>query len=181
MKSVAVFCGSARGARPAYADVARALGRELARRGLDLVYGGASVGLMGIVAEAALAEGGRVIGVIPRQLVDREIAHPALSEMLVVDSMHERKAAISARADAFVALPGGFGTMDELFEALTWAQLGLHAKPCGMLDVEGYYEPLLAWIDRACAEGFVRAEHLAMLVHAREPRTLLDRLATLAP
>lgn len=179
MKSVAVFCGSASGARPAYVDAARALGTELARRGMTTVYGGASIGLMGAVADAALAAGGRVIGVIPQQLVDREIAHPGLTELVVVQTMHERKAEMSKRADAFIALPGGFGTMDELFEALTWSQLRIHAKPSGLLDVDGYWEPLVSWVDHASREGFVREPHRALLVHARAPGALLDELASL--
>lgn len=177
MKSVCIYCGSAPGARPEYLAAARAMGAEIARRGLTMVYGGASVGLMGACADAALAGGARVIGVIPQQLVDREIAHPALGELVVVESMHQRKAEMSARADAFVALPGGFGTMDELFEALTWTQLRIHAKRAGVLDVEGYYEPLLRWVDHATHEGFVRSEHRATLVCERDPSTLLDRLA----
>jgi uncharacterized protein (TIGR00730 family) len=177
MQSVCVYCGSAPGARPEYLAAARAMGTEIARRGLTMVYGGASVGLMGACADAALAGGARVIGVIPQQLVDREIAHPALSEIVVVETMHQRKAEMSARSDAFVALPGGFGTMDELFEALTWTQLRIHAKRAGLLDVAGYYEPLLGWVDHATREGFVRSEHRATLVCESDPSTLLDRLA----
>lgn len=182
MKSVAIYCGSAAGARPAYAEAARTLGAVVARRGLTLVYGGAMVGLMGQVANAALEAGGRVVGVIPRQLVEREIAHPQLTELLVVETMHERKAAMSARSDAFVAMPGGFGTMDELFEALTWSQLRIHTgatgvKPSGLYDVEGYWEPLLRWVDLGTREGFVRAHHRDLLVHDHDPDRLLDRLA----
>ena len=177
MKSVAIYCGSAPGARPEYLESARAIGAELARRGLTMVYGGASVGLMGACADAALAAGGRVIGVIPQALVDRELAHPALGEIRIVRTMHERKLEMSERADAFVALPGGFGTMDELFEALTWTQLRIHVKRCGLLDVGGYYQPLLAWIDHATREGFVRTEHRAMLIADPDPARLLDALA----
>lgn len=176
MQSVCVYCGSSPGARPAYLEAARAMGAEIARRGLIMVYGGASVGLMGACADAALAGGARVIGVIPQQLVDRELAHPGLSEIIVVETMHQRKAEMSARADAFVALPGGFGTMDELFEALTWTQLRIHAKRSGLLDVAGYYEPLVAWVDHAAREGFVRGDHRATLVCERDPASLLDRL-----
>ncbi|MDQ3031989.1 MAG: TIGR00730 family Rossman fold protein [Myxococcota bacterium] len=180
MKSVAIYCGSASGARASYGESARALGDEIARRGMTLVYGGASVGLMGIVADAALAAGGEVIGVIPQQLVDREIAHPGLSELVVVTTMHERKAAMSARADAFIAMPGGYGTMDELFEALTWSQLGIHRKVCGLLDVEGYWQPLVRWLDHATREGFVRAPHRDLLICDARPATLLDRLASIS-
>lgn len=184
MKGVAIYCGSADGARPAYAEAARAMGAEVARRGLTLVYGGAMVGLMGHVANAALEAGGRVVGVIPRHLVEREIAHPDLSELVVVETMHERKAAMSARSDGFVAMPGGFGTMDELFEALTWSQLRIHTgatgvKPSALYDVEGYWEPLLRWVDHGTREGFVRAAHRELLIHETEPGRLLDRLAAL--
>jgi uncharacterized protein (TIGR00730 family) len=177
MKSVAVYCGSAFGVRASYVDAARELGRELARRGMTLVYGGASVGLMGAVADATLAEGGRVIGVIPRQLVDREIAHPGLSELIVVSTMHERKAEMSVRADAFIAMPGGFGTLDELFETLTWSQLGIHRKASGLLDVDGYWEPLVRFADHATDEGFLRRAHRELLIREAEPSRLLDRLA----
>ncbi|WP_053239137.1 TIGR00730 family Rossman fold protein [Sandaracinus amylolyticus] len=181
MKSVAVYCGSASGARPAYLAAARALGVEIAQRGMSLVYGGATVGLMGAVADAALEAGGSVIGVIPRSLVDREIAHPGLTELIVVDTMHERKAAMSARADAFVALPGGFGTMDELFEALTWSQLGIHRKRSGLLDVEQYWQPLVRWVEHAKDEGFVRAHHRELLICDDDPARLLDRLSPPLP
>lgn len=177
MRSVAIYCGSAPGGRPEYLEAARAIGVELARRSITMVYGGASVGLMGACADAALAGGGRVIGVIPQALVDRELAHPALSELRVVATMHERKLEMSERADAFVALPGGFGTMDELFEALTWTQLRIHAKRCGLLDTCGYYQPLLAWIDQATREGFVRSEHRATLACDADPARLLDLVA----
>src|SRR5215207_8224445 len=168
MRSVCVFCGSSSGASPAYGEAARALGAHLAREGLTLVYGGASVGTMGVVADAALAAGGRVVGVIPRGLVAREIAHPGLTELVVVDSMHERKAAMADRADAFVALPGGLGTLEELFEVWTWGLLGIHAKPVALLDADGFYDPLLAFLDRAVDEGFVRAAQRAMLARARD-------------
>ncbi len=145
------------------------------RRGLGLVYGGAAVGLMGEVADAALAAGGEVIGVIPRGLVDRELAHPGLTDLRVVGSMHERKALMSDLAGGFVALPGGFGTVEELVETLTWGQLGLHSKPCGVLNVHGYFDHLLAFADRAVADGFLRAEHRAMLLVEPSPHALLDR------
>ncbi len=178
MKSVAIYCGSASGARSSYVAAAEALGRELARRDITLVYGGASVGLMGAVADAALAHGGRVIGVIPRQLVDREIAHPGLSELIVVSTMHERKAEMSVRADAFIAMPGGFGTLDELFETLTWSQLGIHRKASGLLDIDEYWEPLVRFVDHAMDQGFLRPAHRALLIREADPNRLLDRLAS---
>lgn len=181
MRTVAVFCGSQSGRSAAFAAAAQSLGRELARRGLTLVFGGGSVGLMGRLADAVLASGGRAIGVIPRFLLERELGHASLTELLVVDSMHERKAAIADRADAFVALPGGLGTLEELFEAWTWVQLGIHRKPCGVLQVAGYFDPLLRFLDRAVAEGFVSAAHRAQLQVADEPAALLDRLAACGP
>lgn len=177
MQRVCVFCGSNRGARPTYVAAAQALGTELARLGLGLVTGGGRVGLMGAVADAALAAGGEVIGVIPEALVAWEVAHPSLTTLEVVDSMHTRKARMADLADAFVALPGGFGTLEEFCEVLTWAQLGLHTKACGILDVEGYYAPLLALLDHAVTEGFVRPEHRALVLQAVDPATLLERLA----
>lgn len=169
------------GTRPVYAEIARAAGRTLAASGLGLVYGGGHVGLMGIVADAALAGGGEVIGVIPRQLVDAELAHQGLTELVVVESMHERKARMAELADAFIALPGGFGTLDELFEILTWAQLGLHGKPCGLLDVDGYFAPLVAWADGAVAAGFVRPRHRGLLMVDTAIEPLLARLSAHAP
>ena len=177
MRWLGVFCGSRDGARPEYRDAAHALGRTLAARGVGVVYGGASVGLMGAVADAALAAGGEVIGVIPRSLVAREIAHAGLTGLHVVDTMHERKARMAAVADAFVALPGGVGTLEELFEVWTWGQLGLHAKPCGLLDVAGYYAPLLAFVDRGVAEGFIRPAQRQTLIVDDDASRLLDRLA----
>jgi uncharacterized protein (TIGR00730 family) len=178
---VAVYCGSNPGARPAYADAARRLGRLLGERSLGLVYGGGNVGLMGILADAALGAGARVVGVIPEALVARELAHGGLTELRVVGSMHERKAMMAELADAFIALPGGLGTLDELFEVWTWAQLGLHARPIGLLDVEGFFQPLVAHLDRAVTEGFVRPQHRAMVVIEREPERLLDRFAAYTP
>ena len=157
--SLCVYCGSASGNDPAHAAQARAFGAEMARRGIALVYGGGKVGLMGTVADAVLAGGGKVTGVIPRQLVALEVAHPGLSELLVVDTMHQRKTRMYELADAFVALPGGFGTMDEMFEMLTWAQLGLHRHPCGFLNLGGYYDHLRAMMDHMLDEGFVKPEH----------------------
>lgn len=178
---VCVFCGSSFGGRPEYSAAARALGRQLAERGMGLVYGGASVGLMGVVADAALAAGGEVIGVIPRSMVEREIAHAGLSELRVVTSMHERKATMAELADAFVALPGGIGTLEELFEVWTWAQLGLHRKPVALLDVAGFYEPLAAFLDRAVNERFVKLPTRSLLSVETDPAVLLDRLASYEP
>ena len=175
-RSICVFCGSATGTRPEYADAARRLGDAIARRGLELVYGAGHIGLMGILADAALAAGGRVVGMIPRSLVDRELAHKGLSEIHVVESMHARKALMADRADAFLALPGGFGTLDELFEILTWAQIGIHAKPIGLINVAGYFDPLLAWIDGAVEGGLVREKHRAMLLVGDDAEELLGRV-----
>lgn len=155
--ALCVYCGSSSGSHPEYVDQARAFGTEMARRGMSLVYGGGKVGLMGTVADAVLAAGGKVVGVIPRQLVDLEVAHPGLSELQVVETMHQRKTRMYELSDAFVALPGGFGTMDEMFEMLTWAQLGLHRYPCAFLDVRGYYSGLRGMMDHMVAEGFVRS------------------------
>jgi uncharacterized protein (TIGR00730 family) len=154
--AICVYCGSSPGTHPDYAAQAHTFGAEMARRGIALVYGGGKVGLMGTVADAVLAGGGKVTGVIPRQLVDLEVAHPGLSELQVVDTMHQRKTRMYELSNAFVALPGGFGTMDEMFEMLTWAQLGLHRYPCGFLDVRGYYGGLRAMMDHMVGEGFVR-------------------------
>jgi uncharacterized protein (TIGR00730 family) len=176
VQAVCVFCGSAVGARPQYADAARRLGRELARRGLELVYGAGDVGLMGVLADAALQAGGRVVGVIPAALVARELAHRGLTELHVVETMHQRKALMADRADAFVALPGGFGTADELFEILTWAQLGIHAKPVGLLNVGGFFDLLLGWMDQCVREGFLRTQHRQLLQVGDEPSALIERL-----
>jgi uncharacterized protein (TIGR00730 family) len=176
---VCVFCGASSGRRPAYADAARAFGAALAGRGLGLVYGGGRVGLMGAVADAALAGGGEVVGVIPQELVARELAHDGLSELHVVGSLHERKALMAELADGFVALPGGFGTLDELLEQLTWSQLGLHAKPIGLYEVEDYWRPLIALARHATEEGFVRESDLAQIAVGGEAEGLLDRLERL--
>ena len=175
-RSLCVFCGSSPGRDPEHLALARALGRRLATEGIALVYGGASVGLMGALADAALEEGGEVVGVIPRGLVAREVAHPRLSELVVVDSMHERKAVMSDRSEGFVALPGGLGTLEELFEVWTWGLLGIHAKPVALLDATGYYDPMLGFLDSAMAEGFVREPHRGMLIAARTVDDLLDSL-----
>ena len=176
MQRVCVFCGASSGRSPAYAEAARAFGAAAAARGLGVVYGGGRVGLMGAVADGALAAGGEVIGVIPRTLVERELAHGGLSKLHVVDSLHERKALMAELADAFAALPGGFGTLDELLEQLTWSQLGLHAKPIGLLDVDEYWRQLIALARHATAEGFVREVDLAAITVATDADGLLDRL-----
>jgi uncharacterized protein (TIGR00730 family) len=181
MQSVCVFCGSSPGANPAYGQAAAALGQEMARRNLRLVYGGGNVGLMGVVADAALATGGEVVGVIPRTLVVREVAHQGLTELIVVESMHDRKAKMADLADAFLALPGGYGTFEEFCELLTWTQLGIQAKPCGLLNVEGYYDPLLALFDRATEERFVKPENRALLLTDTSVGRLLDALAAWVP
>ncbi|MHC1700486.1 MAG: TIGR00730 family Rossman fold protein [Humidesulfovibrio sp.] len=175
MRRVCVFLGSNPGNNPNYLAATRALGAEIARRGLATVYGGSNIGLMGELADAALAAGGEVIGIIPEALRDKELAHEGLSTLKVVSSMHERKAAMAELADGFIALPGGLGTLEELCEMLTWAQLGFHTKPCGLLDVGGYYAPLCAFLDHAVAEGFVVAAHRTMLLSDADPASLLDR------
>jgi hypothetical protein len=177
LSRVCVFCGSSSGTDPAYRQAAVDLGRSLARRGLGLVFGGGHVGLMGAVADAVLAAGGQVIGVIPRGLERRELGHQGLTELRVVGSMHERKATMVDLADAFAALPGGMGTLEETAEILTWAQLGIHAKPVGLLDVAGYWRTLIAFLDHAVAEGFLRPEDRALLLVEREAEALLDRMA----
>jgi len=181
LRRICVFSGSSFGARPAYADAAAALGRELVARGIGLVYGGGSVGLMGVLADAVLGAGGEVIGVIPRALATKEIAHQGLTDLRVVPSMHERKALMTELADGFVALPGGYGTFDELFEAITWAQLGLHEKPIALLDVDAFFAPLLVLLDRATEERFIRPEHRALVISDDDPARVLDRMATFPP
>jgi uncharacterized protein (TIGR00730 family) len=178
IKRVLVFCGSSPGGRPEYAAAADELGRLIAQRDLGLVYGGARVGLMGVVADAALAAGGEVIGVIPRQLVEHEIAHTGLTDLREVTTMHERKALMADLSDAVITLPGGTGTLDELFELFTWSQLGLHRMPIGLLDVAGYWEPLLAMLDHMVAERMLRAEHRRTLLVSADAAELLDRLAS---
>lgn len=177
MKSICVFAGSNSGAKAEYAAAARELGRALARRGLGLVYGGARVGLMGALADAALSGGGHVIGVMPEALVAKEVAHRGLSELRVVKSMHERKATMADLADGFVALPGGWGTVEEFFEVLTWGQLGLHRKPCGLLNVLGYFDRLLSFAEHCVDEGFVKREHRSMISVSDSPNELLVGLA----
>ena len=178
---VCVFCGSSPGSRPGYADAARRVGAALARNGLGLVYGGGRVGLMGIVADTALAEGGRVVGVIPDPLATKEIAHEGLTELHVVPGMHERKALMAQRSAGFLTLPGGVGTFEEFFEILTWAALGLHRKPIGLLNVEGYFDPLLALLDHAVAERFLRPEHLDELIVSDNPEAIVADLLSHTP
>lgn len=179
MRRVCVFCGSSIGKQPAYRESAEALGAVLAKRGIGLVYGGGNVGLMGVIADAVMAGGGNVIGVIPQSLADREIAHTGITDLRVVDSMHTRKAMMAELADAFIAMPGGVGTFEEFFEVVTWAQLGLHRKPSGLLNVNGFYAPLAAFIDQAVTEGFIKPIHRAAIVVDSDPVRLLDTLATI--
>ncbi|WP_147652361.1 TIGR00730 family Rossman fold protein [Vulcaniibacterium gelatinicum] len=181
MRSICVYCGSNTGSRPAYAERAIALGTRLAREGLTLVYGGGNVGLMGLLADAALEAGGEVIGVIPEQLVEWEVAHQGLTRLEVVANMHERKARMFDLADAFIALPGGFGTLDEMFEMLTWRQLGLGDKPCAFLDVEGFYDPLLAMLDRMVAERFLHPDQRRDLWHGEDLDGLLAWMRAYRP
>jgi uncharacterized protein (TIGR00730 family) len=181
LRSVCVFCGSQPGVRPAYVAAARAVGRRLAQQGSTTIYGGGHVGMMGALADAALAAGGRVVGVIPQHLMRPEVAHQNLDELLVVASMHERKRTMAERADAFVVLPGGYGTFEEMFEMVTWLQLELQAKPVGLLNVEGYFDHLLAFLRHGAAEGFIRAEHRDLLLVDVTPEALLERLAQRAP
>lgn len=177
-----MFCGSSAGVRPEYAEAAAGLGREVARRGMTLVYGAGNVGLMGVVADACMAEGGRVVGFIPESLLKREVGHRGITELYVTRTMHERKQGMSDLAEAFVALPGGIGTFEELFEILTWAQLGIHQKPVGILNTAGFYDPLLALLDHAVAERFLRPEHRALLLsEPDDPARLLDTLAAFTP
>lgn len=175
LRAICVYCGANAGGSPDYADAARRMAALLAGRGITLVYGGGSIGLMGILADATLACGGSVIGVIPKHLSAREIAHDRLTDLHVVDSMHERKALMMELSDGFIALPGGLGTLEELFEILTWGQLGLHGKPCGILNVRGYYDPLIALLDHAVEQRFLRREHRELLIIDDDPERLLER------
>ncbi len=181
LKSVCVYCGSSAGAEPVYAEAAREVGRLLAERGRRLVYGGGRVGLMGILADAALEAGGTVIGVIPKALAEKEVAHRGLTVLHIVPSMHARKARMAEISDGFLALPGGFGTWEEFCEMITWGQLGLHPKPCGLLNVAGFYDPLLLFFDRAATAGFVRPEHRAMVLSGSDPRELLAQMQRYQP
>jgi len=181
IRSVCVFCGSNAGNDPRFASAAQEFGALLATEGIALVYGGGHVGLMGILADAVLANGGKAVGVIPRALWDREVGHRGLTEMHIVETMHERKAMMASLADAFVALPGGLGTLEEIFEVWTWAQLGIHAKPLGFLDVAGFYGPLLTFLDHGVNAGFVRARHRAIAIVDADPVGLLRRLGEYDP
>jgi uncharacterized protein (TIGR00730 family) len=174
---ICVFCGSNAGADPAYRQAAQTVGRLLCRRGIELVYGGGHVGLMGVLADACLSEGGRVIGVIPQALADKEKAHGGLTELRIVRSMHERKFLMAELSDAFLALPGGYGTWEEFFEMLTWSQLAIQRKACAVLNVNGYYDPLLEMADRALSEGFIHGVHRGLLLADVDPERLLDRLS----
>jgi uncharacterized protein (TIGR00730 family) len=179
--SLCVYCGSRPGALAACGDAAQTVGREIGRRGWRLVYGGGRAGLMGVVADAALAAGAEVVGVIPRSLMSREVGHQGLTELHVVDTMHQRKTMMAERSDAFVALPGGIGTFEELFEVWTWRQLGYHDKPLGLLNAAGYYDPLLAFLDHSAEQGFMNRAQLDLLEVASDPLALLDRLGGMAP
>ncbi|WP_397536524.1 TIGR00730 family Rossman fold protein [Rummeliibacillus pycnus] len=181
MKKLAVFCGSSNGASDAYIEGAKKLGKEIAKRNIALVYGGANVGVMGAVANSVLEEGGYVIGVMPSFLEKREISHKNLSELIVVDSMHERKAKMADLADGFVALPGGPGTLEEFFEVFTWAQLGLHRKPCGLLNINHYYDPLITLFNHMADEKFLHEQYRSMALVNEEPKELLDQLSTYEP
>lgn len=181
LKKVGVFCGSSRGSNPVYAQKSRQLAKVLARRQITLIFGGGGIGLMKEVAEEMLAIGGEVIGVIPRNLLERNLGFPGLSNMQVVETMHERKATIVRMADGFIALPGGWGTLEEIFEVLTWAQLGYHGKPCGFLNVAGYFDHLMNFMNRAVEEGFLLPEHLKMFAVNDDPEKLLDFMESYRP
>jgi uncharacterized protein (TIGR00730 family) len=178
LKRICIFCGSSTGFNPVYRESAMAVGQYLAEKNIGLVYGGGSVGLMGAVAEAALTAGGEVIGIIPKDLYDKEIAHLGLRQLCVVGSMHERKALMGELSDAFIALPGGFGTLEELMEVITWSQLGIHLKPCGILNVAGFFDPLLAMCDYAVEQGFIRSVDRALVITDSEPEKLIDRVCS---
>jgi uncharacterized protein (TIGR00730 family) len=181
MQRLCIFCGSKTGSRPVYVEQARSLAQLLVARGIGLVFGGGHIGLMGVLADEVLRGNGEAVGVIPRALVDKELAHRGLTHLHVCDTMHQRKAVMADLADAFVALPGGFGTADELFEILTWSQLGLHAKPIGLLNTAHFFDPLLAWIERSVSEGFMKEKHRRLLLVADEPAKLLDLLRDYQP
>ena len=181
MKRVCVFCGANAGIRPAYGIAAQGLAAVLARHGLGLVYGGGNVGLMGVLADSMLQAGGEVIGVIPQSLLAREVAHRGITDLRVVDTMHQRKALMNELSDAFIALPGGFGTLDEFFEILTWSQLGIHGKPSGLLNVSGYYDSLLAMLDHAVTEGLLRPAHRELVIADTDADSLVQRLVSFSP
>lgn len=181
MKNICVYCGANPGRQEAYSSAARDLAKALVDRNLGLVYGGASVGIMGLIADAVLQLGGRAVGVIPEALVRKEIAHKNLTELHVTQSMHERKTLMAELSDGFIAMPGGIGTLEEIFEIWTWAQLGFHAKPCGLLNVAGYFDSLTTFLDHAVAEQFVKKPHRSILIVEHEPEALLDRFASYEP
>ena len=181
MQNICVYCGSNPGNSPAFLESAKSLARALTKRGLGLVYGGASVGIMGAIADEVLDGGGAVTGIIPHALAKKELAHEGLTELVVVNSMHERKAMMAEKSSGFIALPGGLGTLEEIFEVLTWAQLGFHNKPCGLLNVEGYYDDLCRFLDHSVAQGFVGEAHQRMLLVDAEPDSMLDRMASYEP
>lgn len=181
IRSVCVFCGSSHGFAPEYAATAKEMGQSIAARGWTLVYGGGNVGLMGVVADAALEAGGKVIGVIPEALLARELGHLGLTELRVVNTMHERKAMMADLSDAFIALPGGIGTFEEFFEVLTWAQLGIHRKPCGMLNTRSYYQPVIDLLENSVQEGFLKADHQQMVLTSATVEDLLGRLESYQP
>lgn len=181
MKRICVFCGSNPGLRPEYAQAARAMGCALVTRGIGLVYGGGHVGLMGIVADTVLKAGGEAIGVIPEALMRREVGHLGLSELHVVGSMHERKQMMADLSDGFVAMPGGYGTFEEFCEVITWSQLGIHPKPCGLLNVLRFYDPLLAMFDHGVAEGFITPAHRSMVLEEADPNALIERMRGFVP
>lgn len=181
MKRICVFCGSNKGVRSSYIKAAQDLAQALVKRNIGLVYGGGNVGLMGVIADEILAHGGEAIGVIPQSLVQREVAHQSLTKQYIVRTMHERKALMAELSNGFIAMPGGMGTFDEFCEILTWAQLGIHQKPCGILNIENYFAPLLTMFDHAVAEGFLRNAHRAIILEASEPESLLDALTAYQP
>lgn len=176
MQRICIYCGSSPGNNPIYRDVAERLATEMVSRNLGLVYGGASIGIMGVIADAVMAQGGEVIGVIPKVLVEKEVSHMSLTDLRVVNSMHERKSLMAELADGFIALPGGLGTLEELFEILTWAQLGLHQKPCALLNVNGYYDALISFLDLAVAEQFVKPKHRGLLLVEQNPSRVIELL-----
>ena len=181
MKRICVFCGSNKGVRPVFASAAHKLAVLLAERQLELVYGAGNVGLMGEIADAVLAAGGKVIGVIPQLLVDKEVAHRGLSDLRIVNTMHERKALMAELSDGFIAMPGGFGTFEEFCEIVTWGQLGLHRKPSALLNVDGYYDPLLALFDHGVSEGFLRPVHRSLVISNSDPEALLEQMESFVP
>lgn len=181
MKKICVYCGSASGILPAYAEAARAMAASLVQQELELVYGGGNVGLMGIIADEVMRLGGRVTGVIPQALMEKEVGHRGLSELHIVANMHERKAMMAQLSDGFIAMPGGMGTLEELFEVLTWAQLGFHDKPVGLLNVQAFYQPLLVFLQHACQQGFLKPAHLDLVIHDAGSQQLLDKMRSFQP